>query len=398
MDKYQKIKLSIVSGLLLLNIGVVGYQVNNWSKAYDKIEIKEIKNFNTIWSDIWDTNTQTFKPNINPNIIQALEYTAETPEQKQKFLLAKSSIPLINVSTHNSNLSDFISAANNYYQFKDTDNNHKEQQKQNETILKLIEDLINQINYDSIHIHIDSDKITFDKSIQENIELKLINTSLPWTEKELFNTHITELNNVIQSQINENQLRASQEEIISFKPKVEEFLQKAKEYQERIESEYVNVSELKNIIQTFDNMDVTSKRQWFTTLSEIKETTLTTTYDTQLTNQFFIDNPTLEKHKDWLQSLTLTVNLNRKASTTYSQSDVYKKETIISDIITSPNQNDYDLINKNSLSNLNWQLNQKQDVKIYIERPTTSTDSSTSSSSNNQTTTIPSSTRRSSNP
>lgn len=390
MQKSTKIKLSLFSTLLLISVGTTVYQINNWSKSYSKIEQKEIQNFDTLWSEIWDTKTNTFNNKLNKHIIQKLDKLAGTPSQQKKLNLAKTSEPLITINNNNSTLTQFIAAANNYYTNEKYDNDYTEQQKINTSIAASIEKLISDINLSIEKLNISNNSIDFDKSLQTPLNLPTIQTSLKWQDLTIFNDNITELNTLIQTQVQENNKKIEQESIIQLKQKLDEFLQTTKKYKDNIQTQYISIKDLKDLLTKIEQIDVSKHQDWFTNLKTYDTTPIETQYSTSFTSKFFTEHPDLQKYQNQLSKITIPVNLTRTISKVIKKSDESKTQTFEYSLNTSISQSDNDLININSLQNIAITISQSQDIKQYVEETPSST--TTSSSDNTNPTTEPTTT------
>ena len=234
MQKSTKIKTSILSVVTLVAVGTTAYQVHKWSQSYNKIEQQQIQNFDTLWDKVWDQNSKTFTAELNQSIIQQLEQYAGTPSQQKKLKLAQTSAPLVSIKHSNSNLTQFIAAANQYYQTESADNDYPEQQSFNTTVLKDIEDLIITVNQNIDQVLVTNNKIDFDKSITKEYQLTPVTTNLLWKDLTVFNKHVSEINSLIKTQVVENNNKLKQEQIIQLKDQLDAFVTLSKQYESNI--------------------------------------------------------------------------------------------------------------------------------------------------------------------
>ena len=396
MQKSTKLKIGILSIVLLTSVGTATYELHKWSKSYSKMEQKEIKSFETVWSKIWDNKTKTFKPTLTQATIQDLTKYTATPSQKEKLKAAKVTAPLLSVANKKSSLPQLLAAANNYYIYKDDDDNYPEQQKANEQTLKNIETLIQNINTDIDLLTLTNNNIDFDKSTTTSFQLTPISTPLAWDGLEVFNSHVNAINNLIKTQVTENNERQNQETIIQLKQQLDEFNNLAKQYESNIKSNYITIKDLKSILSILSNVQVVQHKNWFNGLNTAETNvndanTVETTYVSSLSDQFFIDNKELQPYQNHLSQIKITVVLTKKMTPVSNKSDESTKETFQLTVNTSVSQNDDDLVNTNSLSNISIVVTQNQTIKYHKRQTETSDSSSTLSSSDNQSSTSSSS-------
>ena len=401
MQKSTKIKMAILSVITLMTVGTTAYQINKWSQSYNKMEQQKIQNFDTLWDKVWDQNSKTFTAELNQSIIQQLEQYAGTPSQQKKLKLAQTSAPLVSIKHSNSNLTQFIAAANQYYQTESADNDYPEQQSFNTTVLKDIEDLIITVNQNIDQVLVTNNKIDFDKSITKEYQLTPVTTNLLWKDLTVFNKHVSEINSLIKTQVVENNNKLKQEQIIQLKDQLDAFVTLSKQYESNIKFDYITIKDLKLILNTLSKIDPDKNANWlnsirsFTLIDNINPTgttTLTSNYNISLTDKFFEDNQSLKTYQTQLSQMTIPVIQEQIVSIVDKKSDESKNQTFNLSVNTSIPQSDNDLININSLQNISITIQQKQNIKIYRK----SESSSTSSSSSNQSQTEPSTTTSSS--
>lgn len=407
MQKSTKIKISILSVVTLVAVGTTAYQVHNWSQSYNKMEQQQIQNFDTLWDKVWDQNSKTFTAELNQAIVQQLEQYAETPSQQKKLKLAQTSTPLVSIKHSNSTLTQFIAAANQYYQTESADNDYPEQQSFNTTVLKDIEDLIITVNKNIDQVLVTNNKIDFDKSITKEYQLTPVTTNLLWKDLTIFNNYISEINTLIKTQVVENNNRLKQEQIIQLKDQLDAFVSITKEYESNIKSDYITIKDLKLILNTLSKIDPNKNTDWLNTIRDFNlietinttsVTTLTSNYNISLTDKFFEDNPSLKTYQAQLSQITIPVVQEQIVSIVDKKSDESKSQTFNLSVNTSTSQSDNDLVNINSLQNISITIQQKQTIKIYREPETSSsTSTSTTNSSSNQSQTETSTSSSSSN-
>lgn len=394
MQKSTKIKISILSVVTLVAVGTTAYQINKWSQSYNKIEQKQIQNFDTLWDKVWDQNSKTFTAELNQSIVQQLEQYADIPSQQKKLKLAQTSAPLVSIKHSNSNLTQFIAAANQYYQTESADNDYPEQQSFNTTVLKDIEDLIITVNQNIDQVLVTNNKIDFDKSITKEYQLTPVTTNLLWKDLTVFNKHVSEINSLIKTQVVENNNKLKQEQIIQLKDQLDAFVTLSKQYESNIKSDYITIKDLKLILNTLSKIDPDKNANWlnsirsFTLIDNINPTgttTLTSNYNISLTDKFFEDNQSLKTYQTQLSQMTIPVIQEQIVSIVDKKSDESKSQTFNLSVNTSISQSDNDLININSLQNISITAQQKQNIKIYRKPESSSTSTSSSSSNQSQT-------------
>ena len=347
MQKSTKIKISILSVVTLMTVGTTAYQINKWSQSYNKIEQKQIQNFDTLWDKVWDQNSKTFTAELNQSIIQQLEQYAGTPSQQKKLKLAQTSAPLVSIKHSNSNLTQFIAAANQYYQTESADNDYPEQQSFNTTVLKDIEDLIITVNQNIDQVLVTNNKIDFDKSITKEYQLTPVTTNLLWKDLTVFNKHVSEINSLIKTQVVENNNKLKQEQIIQLKDQLDAFVTLSKQYESNIKSDYITIKDLKLILNTLSKIDPDKNANWlnsirsFTLIDNINPTgtaTLTSNYNISLTDKFFEDNQSLKTYQSQLSQMTIPVIQEQIVSIVDKKSDESKSQTFNLSVNTSTSQ------------------------------------------------------------
>lgn len=367
MKKTTKIKLGIVTGLTVLVVGAGVYEVNNWIHSYSIMKKQEIQTFDSIWNRIWDKKTKTFNDKLNQNVIQQLEKLAGTPPQKEKLTFAKSSVSLMTVRNNPSTIIQFVEAANAYYQAEHSDDKYPEQQQLNTDTIAKIEAIIGAINDNIGKISVEGDSVNFDKTITQEFALTPINTELPWKDKDVFNKHVNEINNLVKKQVKENNDKISQENIISLQGKLDEFVRLAKEYQSNIANNYISIKDLKTIISTISSIDVANHTNWFTYIEGYDNKGGSTSYYTQFSNQFFVDNPSMQKYQSYLSRASILVNLSRTVTNVNVKSEESDSQKFTIQTGTSVNQKDDDLLNIGGLQYIKITITQNQTIKVYKE-------------------------------
>lgn len=234
MANYKKIKLGIIIGLGVITIASTSVELYKWTNSYSKIEKNQIQTFEGLWSTVWDSNKKTFNANLDNNVISKLEELSSTPKDRLKVDLAKTSVNLMQIHFNKSSLNQIINASNNYYQNEEKDNDFKEQEDLNKSIIEQIENLIQQLNDNNSKIELKNEQLNFDQSSTDEFQLSPIDTNLNWNDLDIINKNINDFNFLIKRQVEENNIKNQQQNIINLKSKLDEFVQKTKEYQDEI--------------------------------------------------------------------------------------------------------------------------------------------------------------------
>lgn len=385
--KTLKLKIGIISILILLAISSVTFELYKWTTSYASMEKQMIQNFDSIWSQIWNKETQTFNEKLNQNMIQTLEQYATTPTYMSKLKLAKSSVNLNIINHTESTLIQIISAANDYYANINDDNDFKEQQQKNEDTVANIETLINQINDNNEALTINNKEFTLE-NITDNIsKLNEINSSINLKDLKTYNNNIKSLKDLVEKQINENDEKIKEQNIIDLKQKLDEFLTQSKQYEKSIKNNYINVSDLKKILKTLNESTTNVNESYFSNLEGYQTSTQSKTYETKFNKSYFDKYKNLENYKAYLEKINIKVNLSTETSNVKNKNDEAKSQTLKMEVNTSvTNENDNDLVNIESLANINVNLYQNQTIKIYTPireplRETTTSEPSTPTTS-----------------
>lgn len=377
--KTLKLKISIISILILLAISSVTFELYKWTTSYASMEKQMIQNFDNVWSQIWNSETQTFNEKLNQNTIQTLEQYATTPTYMSKLKLAKSSVNLNVINNSESTLNQIISAANDYYTNINDDNDFKEQQQKNEDTVANIETLINQINDNNDTLLIDNKEFTL-KTIADDIsKLNELNSSINLKDLKTYNNNIKNLKDLVEKQINENDEKIKEQNIIDLKQKLDEFLIQSKQYEKSIKNNYINVSELKKILKTLNESTSNINESYFSNLEGYQSSTQSKTYETKFDKSYFDKHKSLENYKSYLEKINIKVYLSTETSNVKNKNDEGKKQTLKMEVNTSvTNENDDDLVNVESLTNININLYQNQTIKIYTPQRESSRETTTS--------------------
>lgn len=377
----KQIKWGILIAAAVLTVGSATYEFYKLKTSYAAIQQNQIQTFETLWNTVWDSNKKLFNDKLDNTSIKKLEELVNTPNEKVKLDLAKLSLPLVQVNYNTSNLTQIANASSNYYQNEDKDDNYKEQEAFNKEILQKIEDLIKQLNANNTRIQVEAEQFKFDQTLTEGFELTPIKTDLKWSELDTFNKNVADINFLVQRQVEENQNKDKEQEIIDLKSKLDAFVKSATDYQSKIKSDYITIKDFKELLNEIYAVKI--EPNYFDKLKELDFKNQTQTYTVSFTNEFFEKNSTANKYKDYLNNLSITINLTVKLNKVNKKENENKSQTIEWSNKPDISANDNDLINIHTLSNLKFNIDQKQDLKQFVEeRPREST--TPSSSSTNQ--------------
>jgi hypothetical protein len=384
----KQIKLGILIATTILTLGSATYEFYKLKTSYAAIQQNQIQTFETLWNSVWDSNKKLFNDKLDNTSIKKLEELVSTPNEKAKLDLAKLSLPLVQVNFNTSNLTQIVNASSNYYQNEDKDDHYKEQETFNKEVLQKIEDLIKQLNENNQHVQVEAEQFKFDQTLTEGFELKLIKTELKWSELDAFNKNVKDINFLIQRQVEENQNKDKEQEIIDLKSKLDAFIKSATDYQAKIKSDYMTIKEFKDLINEIYAVKI--EPNYFDKLKELDFKNQTQTYTVFFTNEFFEKSSTAKKYKDYLNKIAINVNLTAKLTKVNKKENESKSQTLDWSNKMDVAANDSDLMNIHSLSNLKFTIDQKQELKQFVEeKPRESTTSSSSSSTNQPSPTQP---------
>ena len=377
----KHIKWGILIAATVLTVGSATYEFYKLKTSYAAIQQNQIQTFETLWNTVWDSNKKLFNDKLDNTSIKKLEELVNTPNEKAKLDLAKLSLPLVQVNFNTSNLTQIVNASSNYYQNEDKDDNYKEQEAFNKEVLQKIEDLIKQLNANNTKIQVEAEQFKFDQTLTEGFELTPIKTELKWSELDVFNKNVKDINFLVGRQVEENQNKDKEQEIIDLKSKLDAFVKSATDYQAKIKSDYITINEFKELLNEIYAVKI--ELNYFDKLKELDFKNQTQTYTVSFTNEFFEKNATTKKYKDYLNNLSITINLTVKLNKVNKKENESKSQTLDWSNKLDVTANDSDLINIHSLSNLKFTIDQKQELKQFVEeKPREST--TPSSSSTNQ--------------
>lgn len=380
----KQIKLGILISAAVLTVGSTTYEFYKLKTSYANIQQNQIQTFETLWNTVWDSNKKLFNKKLDNTSIQKLEELVNTPNEKTKLDLAKLSLPLVQINYNMSNLTQIVNASSNYYQNEDKDDKYKEQEAFNKDILQKIEDLIKQLNTNNTNIQVEAEKLKFDQNLKEGFELTPIKTDLKWSELDTFNKNIADINFLVQRQIEENQQKDKEKEIIDLKSKLDSFVKSTTDYQNKIKSDYITIKDFKDLINEIYAIKIDQNNNYFDKLKDMDFKNQNQTYTISFTNEFFKNNSTTKKYKDYLNNLSITVNLTVKLNKVNKKENENKTQTIEWSHKPDISVNESDLINVHTLSNLKFSMDQKQDLKQFVEDRPRETNNSTNSNSSNQ--------------
>ena len=387
MANYKKIKLGIIIGLGVITIASTSVELYKWTNSYSKIEKNQIQTFEGLWSTIWDSNKKTFNANLDNNVISKLEELSSTPKDRLKVDLAKTSVNLMQIHFNKSSLNQIINASNNYYQNEKKDTDFKEQEDLNKNIVYEIENLIKQLNDINSKIELNNEKLSFDQSLTEEFQLNLIDTTLNWDDLEIINKNINDFNFLVKHQVEENNIKNQQQNIIDLKSKLDAFVQKTKEYQDEIKKDYITLKDFKELLNKIYLIDISKNLDYFDKFKEIDFKNTNQKYTIKFSNQFFEKNTDLKKYEDQLKDIELNINLTVNLNKVKLKSEESKVEDFKFINQLQINGNDDDLINIHSFKNLKINIEQNQQMKQYVEEtsiPSNSSSSNRTSTSNTQ--------------
>ena len=380
----KQIKLGILISAAVLTVGSTTYEFYKLKTSYANIQQNQIQTFETLWNTVWDSNKKLFNKKLDNTSIQKLEELVNTPNEKTKLDLAKLSLPLVQINYNMSNLTQIVNASSNYYQNEDKDDKYKEQEAFNKDILQKIEDLIKQLNANNTNIQVEAEKLKFDQNLKEEFELTPIKTDLKWSELDTFNKNITDINFLVQRQVEENQQKDKEKEIIDLKSKLDSFVKSTTDYQNKIKSDYITIKDFKDLINEIYAIKIDQNNNYFDKLKDMDFKNQNQTYTISFTNEFFEKNSTTKKYKDYVNNLSITVNLTVKLNKVNKKENENKTQTIEWSHKPDISVNESDLINVHTLSNLKFSMDQKQDLKQFVEDRPHETNNSTNSNSSNQ--------------
>ena len=386
MTNYKKIKLGILIGLSVITVASTTIELYKWHDSYSKIEKNQIQTFEGLWSTIWDSNKKTFNSNLDNKVIAKLEELSSTPKDRLKVNLAKTSVNLMQVHFNKSSLNQIINTSNQYYQNEEKDNEFKEQEDLNKSIVEQIETLIKQLNDNNSKIELKNEQLNFDQSSNEEFQLNPINTKLNWDNLESINKNINDFNFLIKRQVEENNLKNQQQNIIDLKSELDEFIKETKQYQDKIKQDYISLKDFKEILTKIYSIDISKNLDYFDKFKEIDFKNTNQKYTIKFSKTFFEKNADFKKYENQFNDIDLNVNLIVDLTKVKSKSEESKTEDFKFTNKLEINSNDNDLINIHSFTNLKITIDQTQKMKEYLEEtPPTSSSSQTNRTSNSTT-------------
>lgn len=386
MTNYRKIKLGILIGLGVITVASTTFELYKWHDSYSKIEKNQIQTFEGLWSTIWDSNKKTFNSNLDNNVIAKLEELSSTPKDRLKVDLAKTSVNLMQVHFNKSSLNQIINASNQYYQNEEKDNDFKEQESLNKSILEEIEQLIKQLNDTNSKIELKNEQLNFDQSSTEEFQLNTINTKLNWDALDSVNKNINDFNFLIKRQAEENNIKNQQQQIIDLKTKLDEFVKETKDYQDKIKQNYITLKDFKELINKLYSIDIGNNLNYFDKFKELDFKNTNQKYTIKFSNQFFEKNNDFKKYENQLKDIEININLIVDLTKVKSKSDESKTEDFKFTSKLEINGDDKDLINIHSFTNLKITIDQTQKMKEYVEETPPTTSSSQANRTSNSTT------------
>ena len=384
--KHLNLKLTVMSISALLLIGSVGYEVHKWTKSYQSMERQTIQNFDTLWSTIWDDKTKTFNDKLDQNMIQSLEQYASTPTYVKKLKLAKSSVGLNIIEYNTSTLNQLLSASNSYYELQEDDNDFKEQEAKNQSIIEKIETLIKNINDNNSLLTYNNKEFSLSDINPDIQKISSLSTDIKWKDLSFYNKNIEDLKKLYELQQKENQTEIEQKAIIDLKSKLDEFVKLSKEYETNIKNDYITIKDLKEILNSLNQISPNVKDSYFTNLKDYASESTSTSYKTYFSDDLFNQNQTLNKFKNHLSQIEIDVEFKADVANVTNKNDEKSSQTLKLSLNTSlSDENDDDLVNINSLKNIKLNLIQNQIIKKFKAETTTTTPNNQNRQSNSTT-------------
>ena len=384
--KPLNLKLTVISISALLLIGSVGYEVHKWTKSYQSMERQTIQNFDTLWSTIWDDKTKTFNDKLDQNMIQSLEQYASTPTYVKKLKLAKSSVGLNIIEYNTSTLNQLLSASNSYYELQEDDNDFKEQEAKNQSIIDKIETLIKNINDNNSLLTYNNKEFSLSDINPDIQKISSLSTDIKWKDLSFYNKNIEDLKKLYELQQKENQTEIEQKAIIDLKSKLDEFVKLSKEYETNIKNDYITIKDLKEILNSLNQISPNVKDSYFTNLKDYASESTSTSYKTYFSDDLFNQNQTLNKYKNHLSQIEIDVEFKADVANVTNKNDEKSSQTLKLSLNTSlSDENDDDLVNINSLKNIKLNLIQNQIIKKFKAETTTTTPNNQNRQSNSTT-------------
>lgn len=372
--KTLNLKLKVISIGVLILIGSVGYEVHNWTKSYQSMERQTIQNFDTLWSTIWNDKTKTFNDKLDQNMIQSLEQYTSTPTYVKKLKLAKASVGLNIIENNVSTLNQLLSASNTYYELQEDDNDFKEQEAKNKSLIEKIETLIKTINDNNSLLTYNNKEFSLSDINPDVQNLSTISTDIKWKDMSFYNKNIEDLKHLYELQQKENQTEVEQQAIIDLKSKLDEFVKLAKEYEANIKNDYITIKDLKEILNSLNQISSSVKDSYFVNLKSYASESTSTSYKTHFSDELFNQNQTLNRFKNQLSQIEIDVQFKADVTTVTNKNDEKSSQTLKLNSNTSlSDENNDDLVNINSLKNIKLDLIQNQTIKKFKAEPTTTT-------------------------
>ena len=346
------------------------------------MERQTIQNFDTLWSTIWDDKTKTFNDKLDQNMIQSLEQYASTPTYVKKLKLAKSSVGLNIIEYNTSTLNQLLSASNSYYELQEDDNDFKEQEAKNQSIIEKIETLIKNINDNNSLLTYNNKEFSLSDINPDIQKIAALSTDIKWKDLSFYNKNIEDLKKLYELQQKENQTEIEQKAIIDLKSKLDEFVKLSKEYETNIKNDYITIKDLKEILNSLNQISPNVKDSYFTNLKDYASESTSTSYKTYFSDDLFNQNQTLNKFKNHLSQIEIDVEFKADVANVTNKNDEKSSQTLKLSLNTSlSDENDDDLVNINSLKNIKLNLIQNQTVKKFKADVTTTTEENRQSNS-----------------
>ena len=184
----------------------------------------------------------------------------------------------------------------------------------------------------------------------------------------------------------ENQTKIEQKAIIDLKSKLDEFVKLSKEYETNIKNDYITIKDLKEILNSLNQISPNVKDSYFTNLKDYASESTSTSYKTYFSDDLFNQNQTLNKFKNHLSQIEIDVEFKADVANVTNKNDEKSSQTLKLSLNTSlSDENDDDLVNINSLKNIKLNLIQNQIIKKFKAETTTTTPNNQNRQSNSTT-------------
>ena len=279
-----------------------------------------------------------------------------------------------------------LSASNSYYELQENDNDFKEQEEKNKSIVEKIETLIKTINDNNSLLTYNNKEFSLSDINPDIQKIAALSTDIKWKDLSFYNKNIEDLKKLYELQQKENQTEIEQKAIIDLKSKLDEFVKSAKEYEANIKNDYITIKDLKEILNSLNQISPNIKDSYFTNLKDYASESTSISYKTYFSDNLFNQNQTLNKFKNHLSQIEINVQFKADVTTVTNKNDKKASQTLKLSLNTSlSDENDDDLVNINSLKNIKLNLIQNQTIKKFKAETTTTTPNNQNRQSNSTT-------------